>query len=551
MLIKREENSRLQTYQLQDYEKIVKSENLANLLYNIASGYGVALSPLHLKHLSLKFSCDQDGFYIVADCPNPSCKTRHFYRTPCNSFFCEPCKKYLNARIKRNAKKYLWNCNHFFATFTLPPEIQRLVTSWDKVYKIKISKKKIKSPEEFKDKYIFSEKKIYFVDLVYKAVNSTIKIYCKKYNILSGYIILPHSYGSNNLNWFFHPNVLISSKGFRINPDKKYLNFRFIFGDDYSLFNKRIIDYRFNYNELRTIYEQQLKKVFEVNYIKDTPQIKFADKRIKGIRKKTIYISYKKSIKIILDYFRNIPINMKNIIDLSMGRVTYQTFKARIPNRIPMIDFLNLIMQHIPPYNFRTLRAYDLYSNHNKMSHRYPKSPPKPIKNLECDMCNTEINKDDFVARIQAGNVIWINPLKIDNASKYWLSQKSILDLKDLDKDFEHEILPEFTENGKLITPKKPPPDLIPKNKLKFPSQATENIKRIICESCNRHYSKEDMHNDQTCRFCFNQGHLEREHQIRRVSRWVSARNRDLDFFSDPHLMNFRDKLELAITGSC
>lgn len=421
-------------YKQQDYQDILKSTNIAELLYNISFCYKIPISYQQLDHIALKKSCIQDGHYIIADCSY--CHKRHFYKTPCNSFFCRECRNYLTSRIKRNAKKYLWSCNHFYITFTLPPEIQELVNSWDKIKEkiIKISKKNM-----------YSEKRIYYTDLVYKSVSEALKKYLKKHKIETGFIALPHSYGSENLNWFFHLNILISSKGFNK--------------------NNKIIDYQINFNELRSIYKKQLHKNFKV-FIKDTPQVKFAKK------KGSIYISYKKSIRVLLDYFRHIPLAMHNIKKIEKGGIVYQTYKQKQnhkkPNYSSLIDFYNLVMQHIPPHNFRTVRAYGLYSNHHKRDRKYPINPPKPLKSLKCGECDTELTKDDFVGRVHSGQLIWMNPYKVHDSSIFF--SKSILDCM----DFETQKIPEIEPNGRLIHPVIPPPDMRPPNKLKFPSKDTE-----------------------------------------------------------------------------
>lgn len=448
-------------YKQELLKKIKSSENIAKLLYYISLYESLQLTIQQQKHFDLKISCDKGLNYRIADCH--FCGKRHFLKTSCNSFFCEDCRKYITSKIKRLAKKYIWNCNHFYATFTLPPEIQEKVDRWNKFF----------DKRYYKDKegnLRFSE--IYYTDLVYKSVNEAIFEYCKKRDLETGFILMPHSYGSLKLNFFFHLNVLISSKAIRVNPDKKIktqrryfqnrklktekislLGFRRIFGDDYSNFNSKKLNYQFDYNELRKIYKEKLERNFNVT-IKDIPQIRFAK------RKKSIYISYKKSINKVLNYFRHIPLNLKNIIKIENGYIYYQTSKAKEKKKIykkPFKEFFYLIMQHIPPSNFRAVRQYGLYSNKNKKRLQYPTSPPKQKQSFRCDDCKTTLTKRNFIGLVHCGNLVWINSELKNNTS--------ILDCKDFDwlKSINIE------ENGRVMQACEPPNSLKPKIQPNYP----------------------------------------------------------------------------------
>lgn len=487
------------------YSKILTSENIGQLLYYIAMAYNLPLTYQQQKHFDLIFSCTRGEHYIVSDCLN--CRTRAFVRTPCNSFFCSECRKYLTGRVKRNAKKYLWDCNHFYATFTLPPEIQRYVSSWHT-----LKEKKYHITKEG----VFKEKKTYYTDLIYKSVDQTIKGYCKKHYLEIGSIILPHSYGSENLNWFFHPNVLLSSKAI-YNPKLKYKKLRscsdftpnlwsdcyrvdltglhkdhiriisnsfinsiidnqiIIYEHEfkklekiYSDFNNKLIDFQFNYNELRAIYKEKLGKNFKV-FIRDTPQVKFAEKYDKQKKRKTIYISYKKSINILLDYFRHIPLGIGNIKKIKGDSIWYQTSKQKekgIRNKCSLPGFFELIMQHIPPSHFRTIRQYGLYSNHHRKRKKdYPTNQPKPPKQLLCKECKTPMDKNDFIGRVHNGMLIWLNPDKLPFSSIFFHKRNLSL----TSKDFEGVPYPEIDPNGRLREPVVPPPDLKPLDKPQFP----------------------------------------------------------------------------------
>lgn len=433
-------NSNLLNY-LEDLEKLKSAKNISEFLYRISIFKNIQLSNQQQRHFDLKASCVRGQHYRISTCF--ICGKKHYVKTSCNSFFCEECRKYQTNKIKRKAKNYFWNCNYFYATFTLPPEIQLRVRSW------------------------------YETEPIYKIVSSTLKEYAKKHNLEIGFVLLPHSYGSLELNWFFHINALITSKAFQ---------------------NNEIVDYQFDYKELREIYLKKLKKRYPTS-IRSTPQIKFAK------RKKSIYIPYKRAVNILMDYFRHIPISLQNIIKVQNDRVYYQSFKAREQGKIydkRLTDFFYMVMQHIPPHNFRTMRAYGVFANNNKKRKKYPISPAKPKKSMKCDECETPLTKENILFQIHNGLLVWVNP-KIPS---------SILDYKGYDflKTLERE------PNGRVIQPIDPPDILKPPDPPKFPEKDEEDYsEEHICESCSGEFETEDMQNKTICRFCFNNSGIRRK----------------------------------------
>lgn len=454
------------SYKKELLEKLRNSKNMAQLLYYISLHEELQLTTQQQRHFDLKISCDKGLNYGIHGCS--FCGKKIFSKVACNSFFCEECKKFISSRIKSKAREYLWDCNHFFATFTLPMEIQEKVKSWDEVFSKRFYKNKFGS---------VISKSIYFTDLVYKSVRETLFEYCKKRDLEIGFILMPHSYGTLELNWFFHLNALISSKAIRINPDKKvktqrryfenrklktekisFAGFRRIFGDDYSNFNTKKVNVLFRYNEVREIYKRNLMKNFNTS-IKYVTQVKFAERKNKSLGRKSIYIEHKRAINIILDYFRHIPLGFNNLIKEDKGFIYYRS--SKIENKRSYFkkqfkEFFKMIMQHIPPSNFRTLRQYGLYSNHNKKRLSYPTKKNKPKKPFRCPDCKTIIRKRDRIGLVHCGDLVWINP-ELKNSD-------SILDCK----DFEWVKSVEIEENGRVMHACEPPDCLKPSIKLNY-----------------------------------------------------------------------------------
>ena len=203
--------------QFEGLKGINNSKDIAELLNQISIFSEIELTERQKIQFSEKVFCNNSGNYRRLQCFG--CNTTSYMKTPCNSFFCKDCRDYLTSRIKRNAKQKMWNCNHFMAVFTIPNEVQEKLKSWDD-YIIKNKKKRNGQviPTTVRS-----------MSLIYDAVSKTIDIYSKKNNFLAGYYLLPHTYGSLEMNWKPHINVLISSKALKVFPDafiKKYNKFK-------------------------------------------------------------------------------------------------------------------------------------------------------------------------------------------------------------------------------------------------------------------------------------------------------------------------------------
>ncbi len=482
----KQDNLRPQTfddieYKFGVYDKLINHKNISDLLYYISRYYNLFISEYQQRQFDLKKSCDRGENYRIIDC---SCNHRHFIKTSCNSFFCEVCRKYNTSKVKRKAKEYLMNCNHFYAVFTLPSEIQNKVEKWDKFF----------DKRNYKDKNgIVRTSEIYYTDLVYKSVSDSIKEYCKKHRIENGFVLMPHSYGSLKLNWNFHINALISSKGYikkydlkdfsKNNPifdnSQEYSDFMRILhrikGLKYCVMNIRKIrkyflvnygeklntttleDYQFNYNELRIIYKKHLLKNFKIPF-KYKPQVRFAKK------KGTIYVSYKRSIKKLMDYFRHIPIGQRNIIKIEAEQICYRTSKGKQQNiffNCSLVDFFSRIMQHIPPQNFRTIRQYGLYSNKTTKRKKYPLGSNKLLKTMSCDKCKKTLKRENYIGMVHNGVLVWINN-----------SKGSIFNYR----DFVDKNNIELESNGRVMCACEPPMEFKPKTKPEFPENDEKDI---------------------------------------------------------------------------
>jgi hypothetical protein len=415
---------------LSNLESLKQSPNISQFLYRISILKNISLTNQQERHFELKAYCSMGQHYRIVFCLN--CHKYHYVKTSCGSFFCPDCRKYETNKIRRRAKDYLWNCNYFYATFTLPPEIQLKVRNWQETGPI------------------------------YKIVKSSLMEYAKIHNFEIGFNLLPHSYGSLELNWFFHLNALISSKAFerkRINKDKKYRNFRYIFGDDYATSGKNIIDIQFDFKELRKIYKKNLEAFYNVK-IKSEPQIKFAEDK----KTKSVYVPYRRAINKLLNYFRHIPISMENIKGVKNDTVYYQSSKAKEQKKVyskSLKDFFYLVMQHIPPHNFRTMRNYGIFANNHKKRKKYPTSPAPPKKSMLCENCKTPLTKENVFFQIHNNRLVWVNPN----------IPASILDYKGF--DFLKSI--KIDKNGRVLSYCDVPDIFKPPDLPKFPKNDTDD----------------------------------------------------------------------------
>ena len=131
------------------------------------------------------------------------------------------------------------------------------------------------SPPEVRDKLDYEN-----IDKLIHAVADTLQAYFDKYGIdpnqpvYPGILIYPHTYGSKDLKWKPHINVMISGLGItKCTPElhRKVKNTRY---DNCNWDNHKVQIKYIDYDKVRTIYKEKLEEEFDVD-IGTEPQVEW------------------------------------------------------------------------------------------------------------------------------------------------------------------------------------------------------------------------------------------------------------------------------------
>lgn len=391
-----------QTFQqFQDHQEL-KTKSIPELMLKLYNIYGDESLPHIKRTFNNLISCQHHRNFNFYSCE--WCGEKIFHRIPCTSFFCDDCRRKLGERLKQRLLTYIWNIPHRFAVFTLPPEIQALCTGWSS--------------------YLFTKKKFNLAtNLVYKSVNDSIKEYFLNKNLEVGFIIYPHTERTFDLTWFFHLNVLISTRGLR--KSSKFTNFN-------KKTNKRIlpnyqakyqtIDTSFiNYDEIKKIYLKHLSQNFKVKIKKNKGNpIHFEGKL------------YPKQIsQHLFGYVRKLLLKSEHIEKSTPSSITLRRWNIKNKRygsfTLSWKEFFERCIQHIPPKFTRTIRIYGLYSHANKKRYFLTPVVDHIEKQIKCRVCGCNARLMYSVSR---GQIVKIE--------QYYLlfNFKKILFMLDM-KDFD------------------------------------------------------------------------------------------------------------------
>jgi len=367
-------------------------------------------------HKSLKNSCDHNQFFTLWKCPkndqkhqeiNKKDKPYRWIKRICDSFFCEECHISYTQKIKRHLRGYAMNTNHRFIVFTIPKELRKLIR-WDQDTYVKIRKKKGRN-----DYYDIIGERWDNVNKLYDCVRKTLDesiITSWGQKIIVGMIPFSHSYGSIDMDWKPHLNVIISGLGFvefkgkflkeyyRISRGRK-LNITKVKGKKYIRVSSKFIDYSLTNQN----YKNHLEKTFNTK-LKYNPQVRWdntiSDKSDMAIfkTKNDNGVPIKEIINKLTSYFKRIPIKTDNICWHNKKTVTFTTHKRKQlkldPITLPIIDFYKRIIQHISPSDFRNMRLWGLYQYNHRLGNSYyvlkekNKDPFKP----KCSICDGDMD---------------------------------------------------------------------------------------------------------------------------------------------------------------
>lgn len=268
------------------------------------------------------------------------CAEMKFVPFRCKSRFCPSCGvKYCQERSLSMAFKLI-HCTHRHCVFTIDEQLR---------------------PFFLQDRSL--------LDCLFLAVRSVVlrmfHIINKSKNFVPGFICVLHTFG-RPLQWNPHIHCLITEGGF----------------SDGGFW--RVVKH-FNYTLLRKSFQtallDELEKRIGPSFKKTKALIYRKDKNGFYVYAKPNLCDTDTVIKYICRYLGRPVIALKRIDSYDGENVTFHYNRhednAYIQQTLPALDFISLLIQHIPEKNFKMTRYYGLYARHREMDKKLYRAIPK------------------------------------------------------------------------------------------------------------------------------------------------------------------------------
>lgn len=292
-----------------------------------------------MENITKMIHCgDPDFGGAMFSCPH--CGELKFSPFRCHSKFCPSCGvKYCNDRSAMMSFKLI-RCNHRHLVFTIDEDLR-----------------------------LFFLEDRSLLDCLFQAVRSVILNMFhqlnKSKNFVPGFICVLHTFG-RPLEWNPHIHCLLSEGGF--SDDGFWRNVKY-----------------FNYTYLRKSFQTALLNLMEQ---KIGPSFKKTKANIYKKDKDGFYVFAKPNlcnadtvVKYISRYLGRPVIALSRIDSYDGHNVTFHYNKhednSYVERCIPVLDFIKLLIQHIPEKYFKMTRYYGLYARHRESDKTISKVVPK------------------------------------------------------------------------------------------------------------------------------------------------------------------------------
>lgn len=316
-----------------------------NILQKIFSDhYEEMLYTLHprqvvIENVDRMINCGDPSFggamYIC-----PHCENMKFVPFRCKSRFCPSCGvKYSQARSTSMSFKLI-HCVHRHCVFTIDDALRH---------------------------FFLDDRSL--LDCLFQAVRSVVlRLFHninKSKNFVPGFICVLHTFG-RPLEWNPHIHCLISEGGF---SDDGY--WRTVKHFNYTLLRK----------SFQTALLNQLESRLGPSFKKTKALIYRKDKDGFYVYAKPNLSDTDTVIKYISRYLGRPVIALKRIDSYDGEHVAFHYNRhednAYVQKTLPALDFMRLLIQHIPEKNFKMTRYYGLYARHRQKDKSLYKAIPK------------------------------------------------------------------------------------------------------------------------------------------------------------------------------
>ena len=301
--------------------------------------YSLKPRPVVLENIDKVIHCG-DSSYGGAMFSCPHCGELKFVPFRCHSRFCPTCgSKYSNDRSISMSFKLI-QCNHRHLVFTIDPSLRH---------------------------FFLHDRSL--LNCLFHAVSDVIKAYFlsfnKQKNFVPGFICVLHTFG-RPLEWNPHIHCLLSEGGL----------------SDDAFWHKVTF---FSYSYLRKAFQTVLLNILELRI---GPSFKSTKSLIYRKDKNGFYVYAKPTlrnpnsiVRYITRYLGRPVIALSRIdsYDRDMGTFHYHKHEDHsfVKKTIPAIEFIQLIIQHIPDKHFKMIRYYGLYARHRVIDDKLHRVIPK------------------------------------------------------------------------------------------------------------------------------------------------------------------------------
>jgi len=345
--------------------------------------YSLNPRPVVMENIDRMLSCGDPSFggamYMCSHCGNMK-----FVTFSCKSRFCPSCGvRYCQERSASMAFKLI-RCTHRHCVFTIDEDLR----------------------------HFFLEDRS-LLDCLFQAVRSVVlRMFFnmnKSMNFVPGFICVLHTFG-RPLEWNPHIHCLITEGGFSDNSFWRTVK-------------------HFNYTLLRKSFQtallNELERRIGPSFKKTKARIYLKDKNGFYVYAKPNLCNTDTVIKYISRYLGRPVIALSRIDSYDRKSVTFHYNRHEdnvyVQKTLPALDFIKLLIQHIPEKNFKMTRYYGLYARHNdkdKVLHkalnhsklRFMQSFTQWRNNillsfgydpLECSKCKRKMNFIDIYYKYQ------------------------------------------------------------------------------------------------------------------------------------------------------
>lgn len=320
----------------------------------------------------------------------PKCQDCIFVGHTCKSRFCSSCGyKYKMERVE-NILETAYNCNHRHIVFTIPKVLRE--------YFYHPFKERINLLFEAVNLTIDSMFNEYFK---YNKKTKKIIKYIKKIKAQAGFFAFLHTFG-RDLKWNPHIHVLIAE--IELTQDNKCKKHEF-----------------FNFESFRKRFQKNILNLLEKNIGKSFKPIKKLcyEENKNGFyvyAEKKKFRSLKDSIEYAARYCGRPPISENRIVNYDGENVTFG-YNAHEDDEyhevtLSALEFIMLLVNHIIPTNFKTIRYSGFYRKKHSMHDKMFKMIKEEMKQIRrtclkykmsilkcfnrdpyrCPRCNTKMN---------------------------------------------------------------------------------------------------------------------------------------------------------------